>query len=480
MLINEILNELNENNGANYKLEVLKKHRDNELLKRVLKMTYDKVQYTFGVTMKNVIAGSSKNTQTLEWALDILENKINTREVTGNAAISLVENILEQLSESDRIVFEKILGRDLKINCGRTQINKVFKDLITKQLYCRCDIYGKKTANNIDFTNGAVIEKKSDGTFKETTVSETVDIVSRSGEQYIMKKFESIFSEATKGVYIGEMTVELDDKLYEKIIPLLRKKNPKKAEEIEEKYARGWKILDRSTGNGLINSLDIPEDNITYELWDFIPFEEYRIASAKDKKNKSKMPYAERFELLKENVKKINNSQVQVIEHYIVQDLKEALSHVTNWMNLGYEGGVLKDWSMIFEDGTSKKQLKLKLEIELDLRILEFVEGNKGSKNEEYFSAIVIGNDEGTIRTQIGVTTMTEETRNWFHENRENVIGEIMEVLCNDITIGSGKEQYALSHGRYIQMRTGEKTETDTLERAFQAKEMAMLLGSVK
>ena len=42
------------------------------------------------------------------------------------------------------------------------------------------------------------------------------------------------------------------------------------------------------------------------------------------------------------------------------------------------------------------------------------------------------------------------------------------------------KEQYALSHARYVQMRTGEKTETDTLERAFQLKEMAMQLGSIK
>ena len=168
MTINEILNEMNESNSSNYKLDVLKKYSDNELLKRVLKMTYDKVQYTFGVTMKNVRAGSSENTQTLDWALDILENKINTREVTGNATISTVENILEQLSDSDRIVFERILGRDLKINCGRTQINKIFKDLITKQIYCRCDIYGQKTAKNINFnSSGAIIEKKSDGTFKE-------------------------------------------------------------------------------------------------------------------------------------------------------------------------------------------------------------------------------------------------------------------------------------------------------------------------
>ncbi len=477
----EILNEMNESNSSNYKLEVLKKYKENELFKRVLAMANDKVKYTYGVTMKNVKAGSSENeTRTLEWALDILENQIVTREVTGNAAISLVENILENLSDENKSVFKKILGRDLKINCGKTQILKVHPGLITKQVYCRCDIFGKKTAKNINFENGAVIEKKSDGTFKETTVSESVDIVSRSGEQYSMIKFENIFKDAPKGVYIGEMTVELDDELYAKIMPVMWKKNPKKAKEIDEKYQRGWKILDRATGNGLINSSDIPEDRITYELWDFIPFDEYNLAAAKDKKNPPKMDYKMRFELLKENVQQINNPQVQVIEHYVVYELKDALEQVVKWMNLGYEGGVLKDWSMLFQDGTSTKQLKLKLEIELDLRIMEFIEGNKGSKNEEYFSAIVIGNDEGTIRTQIGVTTMTEDTRDWFHANRELVTGEIMEVLCNDITIGSGKEQYALSHARYIQMRIGEKTETDTLERAFQLKEMAMQLGSIK
>lgn len=172
--------------------------------------------------------------------------------------------------------------------------------------------------------------------------------------------------------------------------------------------------------------------------------------------------------------------RIEIIPCERVNSLKEALELTTKWMNAGYEGAVLKDFNLKYMNHTSKKQLKLKLEIELDLRIIEFIEGNKGSKNEKYFSAIVIGNDEGTIRTQIGVTTMTEDTRDWFHENRENVVGEVMEVKCNDITIGTGKEQYALSHGRYVQMRTGEKTETDTLERAFQLKEMAMQLGTIR
>ncbi len=55
MSILEIIEELNLENGTKYKESVLVKHKNNELFKRVLKMTYDKVIYTYGVTMKNIV-----------------------------------------------------------------------------------------------------------------------------------------------------------------------------------------------------------------------------------------------------------------------------------------------------------------------------------------------------------------------------------------------------------------------------------------
>jgi hypothetical protein len=38
---------INLENGTNYKIEVLKDNKNNELVKRVLKMTYDSVNYTY-------------------------------------------------------------------------------------------------------------------------------------------------------------------------------------------------------------------------------------------------------------------------------------------------------------------------------------------------------------------------------------------------------------------------------------------------
>jgi type II secretory pathway component HofQ len=100
-----IIEELNLENGSNYKMDVLRKHQDNELLKKILKMTYDKVAYSFGISMKNVYAGSSENMITLEEGLNELE-KLARREVTGNNAIDLLENTLECVSENDRLIIE--------------------------------------------------------------------------------------------------------------------------------------------------------------------------------------------------------------------------------------------------------------------------------------------------------------------------------------------------------------------------------------
>ena len=71
----DIINEINLENGSNYKKTVLEKHKDNELFKRVLKMALDKVSFTYGVSMKNVekfAPDKYKGTIHLHSALDIL------------------------------------------------------------------------------------------------------------------------------------------------------------------------------------------------------------------------------------------------------------------------------------------------------------------------------------------------------------------------------------------------------------------------
>jgi len=72
MSIYQILQELNQENGSNYKMAVLRKYKDNELLKLVLKMAYDKVSYTFGIR-KMLPVTENKGSFDLEYGLSFLE-----------------------------------------------------------------------------------------------------------------------------------------------------------------------------------------------------------------------------------------------------------------------------------------------------------------------------------------------------------------------------------------------------------------------
>jgi len=477
----KILDEINLENGSNYKKSVLKKYKDNELLKKLLKMTYDKTAFTYGITMKNVHNGSSENTNTLEWALDLLQNKLATRKITGNTAISTVETILEAMSETDAEIIKKVLDRDLKLNLGRTTINEVFKGLIIKPLYMRCDIYTPKTAKNIKFP--AIVQLKADGSFRETSNISGVSVISRSGKSYNYD-FEKDFKNVPKGYFHGEMTVRLDDSLLQQILPKLEKADAKNGtdnvQHITEEYSNHKAknleyIVPRSISNGLLNSDDVPQENIIYDLWDYVTEEDYYLASLKDKKNLPKVPYIERLNVLRNIVREINNPNIRVIETKEVQNIQEALQFTVEKMNLGLEGAILKDFNLLYKNGTSKQQLKLKVEFNIDVRITGFKEGKKGTKREKTFGSIIYETDDKMI--QGSVSGFNDTQLEDFNSRREELIGTVMEIQGNDLTKGRNNSYYAVSHPRFIALR--DKDTTDDIERAMKMLESAKCIKSL-
>lgn len=481
-MIHEILNELNLENGSNYKLKVLKKYQNNDLLKRVCEMTYDRVRFTYGMTLKSIdkFTGVKNSDLGLSEALDGIEQYIVSRTITGHEALQFTANILECVNENDRNLIRKIINRDLKINVGRTNINKVWKGLITKPIYMRCDVYGPKTSKNITYP--AYIQLKADGTYRDFTVDGgSVSCVSRSGEEY---EYPSIFNDMQDykdGHYHGELTVILDDKLFEKIKVPLEKLDAKNGtttvQEITEAYdmhkSEGKEYtLPRSVGNGLINSDDVPHDNLKLELWHYVTFKEYDIAREKDRKNPNTKKYKTSFEELQEIVKGSKN--VHVIPYEIVNSKQEALKIVGKWMADGFEGGVLKSFDMVFKDGTSTEQLKLKLCIDAEMRIVGFKDGTTGTKREGKVGSVLFENDEGTIKGSC--SGFSDDILDHMTNNPENYLNKIFTVQFNNLTKSRTNTFYALSHPRYIEARD-DKDETDTLEKVQALIQMAMELS---
>lgn len=443
--IKVILDELNESNSSTYKVQVLEKYKNNEQLARVLKMTYDKVEYTYGLTLQRVMLHEMqkpfKNHDTIDLsaALDILEKQICSRKITGNAAIELVHSVISSLNDDDSYILQRIIDRNIKCNIGRTQINKVFANLITKPVYMRCGVFNDKTKKKIVYP--ATLQMKCDGTYREFTVQNgEVQSRSRSGESYDYPALFDALRCCPDGVYFGELTV------------------------------RG--VTDRSIGNGMINSKDVPYDDLVFDAWDYVTIEEYKNAV---KKEKNKIPYIERFNTLKEIFSKnIENSNIRIVETHVVNDVVSALQQTSKWMNAGFEGAVLKNNSSVFKNGTNNEQLKMKIKIDAEMRIVGYQDGSIGTKREGKVGSIIFENDEKTIKGR--TSGFNDKLLDEISNNREKYIGKIICVEFNDLTKAESHDYYSLSHPRFIEFRD-DKDSTDCLQRVLDMREMAITLS---
>jgi len=453
--IHSIIEELNESNSLNHKMDVLKKHKGEKLLHRVLKMTYDKVAFTYGISLKKLVISEEemgRGVLELSECLDAFEHRLNTREVTGNSAIDLLENILASSEDLETAqLLMKVINRDLRINLGRSSINKVLGALIVKPVYMRCGTFNEKTSKKFDF-EGAFAQLKADGTYREFNVQQEVGVtsVSRQGEDYHYPLIDQALIETgLTGVFFGELTVYRDGKL-----------------------------LDRATGNGILKKHELPEDcTVVFDCWDIVPLAEY---TAVKSKAKGSTPYYARWEIIKRLLPDHTHtpfgeggSPIRAIECIEINTLSEALQFTAKKMNDGFEGSIIKERSAMFKDGTSTQQLKLKVVIQLEVRVTGFHEGTPGTVREETFGSMTYETDDGKIKGR--VSGFTNDQLADYNSRREELIGKVMTVECNDITKGRDNDHHALSHPRFIEERPDRDT-TDTLKSALRAKEMSLMV----
>ena len=433
-MISDFLSELNESNSSNYKISTLKKYQNSEIVKQLLKLTYDKNNFNFGMSRTRLLGILNESTfpegiDKIDDYLDLLQD--TSGKLSGNSAKEFYSSLLQKLTEDSRVILLNILGRDLKCGINIKNINKVFKNLIPKPNYMRCAVFSEKLVKKIHFP--AMLQLKMDGTYREFNVSNgTVSAKTRAGEEYQNEVLFDILKSFPDGYYMGELTIDGES---------------------------------RFTGNGLINSLNPPLDKIIFTCWDFLTFDEYT--------GKVKTSYIDRFNRLQNLIESRDFKQVKLVENHIVNNVSEALKQVSLWMSEGLEGGVLKDFNNTFKNGTSNTQLKIKLKVDAEMRITGFTEGTPGTKREGKIGAIQFANDEGTIKGQCSGFSDAELEE--FSKNKDSLIGKIISVEFNDITKAENNEYYALSHPRFIEIRN-DKNETDDLKKVIQLRDMAKML----
>ena len=189
----------------------------------------------------------------------------------------------------------------------------------------------------------------------------------------------------------------------------------------------------------LLNSdAEINPESICYNIFDLIPIEEFH-------KKKSKMVYSERRVYLDT----IENSQYQIVIPVLgifkLNDEKLTLLF-EKVIEQGNEGLMLNNANGLYQCKRTKDILKVKSENEIDLRCVDVLEGQGKFENSTGSLAVEYKNNI------VKIPSMKDELRDYFWNNKEQIIGKIITVkYCEETQNKDG--QYSLRFPRFVGLR---------------------------
>lgn len=443
MSLLEIFTAIRADTSRLGKERILRENKTNDFLKEYLRVTYEprinfymrKVDKTMPLLEVDMHEDASFSPTLLNDIVQVL----GSRALSGNRAKSWISSIHESLIDSDKILLEMLIGRDIKAGISTSTINKIWPGLITDVPYMRVSLPKSVDLASFSWTGGVFSQIKEDGMFANVSrdASGNVTISSRSGSPFPLEQLQGIKDDVLR---IPGNGIQLHGEL---LITRMR--------------VDGAETLTRQAGNGLLNKVlqggELPDDcHAVFTCWDCIPLECAGAGGSYDS------PYAHRLEFIQDCTKSLTS--IQTIETVVVYSLEEAFTHYRHILSRGLEGTILKDRHMRWEDRTSKRAVKMKVEFECDLKITGFNEGN--GKNSDLFGSISVETSDGKLKAN--VHGFSDSLRNELYEDRNNLIGKILTAKANCIMPPDNKEHYSLFLPIFQEIRY-DKTEADSLER---------------
>lgn len=361
------------------------------------------------------------------------------RRLTGNRAKDWLAFCHYQLeNEWEREMLKMLIERDVKAGFSESTINKVWADTVTDVPYMRCSLPKDAKLGQFPWASGVFSQIKADGMYANLSRQRdgSVTIESRNGSPFPIDQFAEIVRDAQENLMPGwqahgEMLVA-------------------------HKKMSGLDYLPRQEGNGILNKIlkggELPAGLvIVFEAWDIIPL------TAAVTKGKHNVPYELRFKQLKETFGYFCQS-IRIIETEIVYSWEQAQRHYQYALSRGLEGTIIKHPQMIWKDGTSKEQVKMKLEVEVELRVVGYNEGT--GKAAGMLGSLQCESECGKLKVAVG-SGFSDELRKdiWARKDLK-----VITAKSNSIMPPENKAHYSLFLPIFVEERLDKKV-ADTLER---------------
>lgn len=440
MTLYEIVKALQSASGSNAKQAILEQYKDNELLKAYLKAVYDPAINYYQTKLPDISGWKDNNFQEFcQKDVDFVLDELATRKVTGYEAVACLGGWASALNKEGRELMSLLIKRSIGAGVGDTMILKVFPELYFIPPYQRCSLMDDKIKAKFENLETFIVQEKLDGSFcylvKEA--GKAPEAITRAGSKYPKEFAEKLTTPRCEGfVVIGELVV------------------------IDYSADDEGVLLDRKTGNGILNSIlkgGGINKNLEFKLvaWDCINTVEFSEGFSKD-------PYYKRLEML-ELV-----WETPVRTRY-VKSLDEAYQIYSKFTSNGSEGCVIKTKDFKWSNGTSKDCIKLKIEFEMDLRVIGITEG--AGKAKGMMGSLTVSSSDGKIVCDIGTGFSDNERMDWWL-NSEERIGTVVSVKANDIIFRLDSKIASLFLPVYVDHRL-DKSEADSYERCVEQLEAA-------
>lgn len=405
------------------------------------RMAYDALA-TFGVKKVPLIEDEDDPSFSPSMTWDrfaVIAARLESRELTGNMARDTLRAAADASSVRDwNGFYRRVLLKDLKCGVTESTINKVLERIGKKDASAlghvipvfSCQLAKPAEDNPRHMRGQKLLDAKLDGV-------RILAFLDRDRNEVILRTREGRIKENFPHV----------ETMLKNIIPHLKESMVLDGEMVSRSFQTLMTQLNRSE--------DVDTSDAKFALFDCLPVNDFMTGEC----GLTQIQRHEALVLFEPLLASASNGSIYVVPKLLVDlDTEEGMANFREFnreaVDAGYEGIMIKDPNATYVTKRSVNWLKIKPKITVDLEVVGFENGNSDGKFSETLGGMICeGEDNGRkIRVTVG-GGYSEELRTWIWDNRDRVLGCIVEIESDAITKPQDGEHHGLRFPQFHRFR---------------------------
>ena len=393
----EIFKAIQDTSSLNEKSAIIATNKENELFKKCLVFLLDDMILT-GISDKKIhknvfMTDKMDITCNFETIMDYLKDNNTGRD----SDLSIVQGFINAQDEENKEFYEQMITKTFRLGCSSKVVNKVIPELIPVfDVMLGTPVEKCKLKGN----EYIYLSQKLNGTRSARSFHNR--IMTRQGKEYV--GLDHILSDIHK--------LKLDGKFIDGELLYKNKEELSDSEAFQK-------------GTGIANSKSSDKSQLKLVIFDIFPMEEFW-------NGKSIKKYGDRKKDLLQLNEQIAEAGLENLE--VIQFLYEGTDHSEIWKWLDYAEendweGVILNLDSVYECKRTKNLIKVKKFFSCDIECIGMEEG--AGRNKGKLGSLICDYKGNKVNVGSG---FTDEQRNYYWNNANEVIGKIISVKYKEET----------------------------------------------